>query len=45
VLWTDSKGEWRSLIPKLRERLPELLILGEYDPGASMISYRILAIF
>jgi len=34
VLWTDAKGEWRSLIPKLRERVPELLILGEYDPDA-----------
>jgi len=34
ILWTDAKGEWRSLMPKLRERLPELLIYGDYDPQA-----------
>ena len=34
ILWTDAKGEWRSLMPKLRERLPELLIYGEYDAAA-----------
>lgn len=32
ILWTDAKGEWRPLLPLLRERLPQLLILGEYDP-------------
>lgn len=31
VLWADSKGEWRPLIPLLRERLPQLLAFGEYD--------------
>ena len=32
ILWTDAKGEWRPLLPLLRERLPQLLVLGEYDP-------------
>ncbi|GMV70176.1 MAG: BREX-1 system phosphatase PglZ type B [Leptolyngbya sp. PLA2] len=32
ILWTDAKGEWRPLLPVLRERLPQLLTLGEYDP-------------
>ena len=32
ILWTDAKGEWRPLLPLLRERLPQLLVLGEYSP-------------
>lgn len=32
ILWTDAKGEWRPLLPSLRERLPQLLVLGEYNP-------------
>lgn len=32
ILWTDAKGEWRPLLPLLRERLPQLLTLGAYDP-------------
>ena len=32
VLWTDPKGEWKPLIPLLRQQLPELLCLGDYDP-------------
>jgi hypothetical protein len=35
VLWTDPKGEWKPLIPLLRQQLPELLCLGDYDPGQS----------
>lgn len=31
VLWTDTKGEWAPLVPLLRERLPQLLVYGEYD--------------
>ncbi len=31
LLWSDPRGEWRSLVPLLRERLPHLLTLGEYD--------------
>ena len=33
VLWTDLRGEWKPLIPLLRERLPQLLTLGTYDPA------------
>ena len=33
ILWTDHRREWDSLIPVARSRLPELLVLGEYDPG------------
>ena len=32
ILWTDRRREWDSLIPVARSRLPELLVLGEYDP-------------
>lgn len=31
ILWTDARGEWLPLLPLLRERLPQLLVLGEYD--------------
>jgi len=34
ILWTDAKGEWLPLLPVLRDRLPHLLTLGEYDPTA-----------
>jgi hypothetical protein len=32
ILWTDPRNEWKSLIPLLRQQLPELLCLGDYDP-------------
>lgn len=32
ILWTDPDGRWRSLVPLLRETLPELLVLGDYAP-------------
>jgi hypothetical protein len=32
ILWTDPRSEWRPLIPLLRQQLPELLCLGDYDP-------------
>jgi len=32
ILWTDAKCEWLPLLPLLRERLPQLFILGEYAP-------------
>jgi hypothetical protein len=31
ILWPDEKEEWTRLLPRLREQLPELLTLGEYD--------------
>ncbi|MFS2174892.1 BREX-1 system phosphatase PglZ type B [Rhizobium pisi] len=33
ILWCDSNGEFSTLIPALRERLPELLTFGDYDPA------------
>ena len=32
ILWTDARGEWLPVIPLLRERLPQLLVLGEHNP-------------
>ena len=32
ILWTDPRSEWKPLLPLLRQRLPELLCLGNYDP-------------
>jgi hypothetical protein len=34
VLWTDSKRQWLPLKPLLLQRLPELIVLGEYDPAS-----------
>jgi hypothetical protein len=33
VLWTDHEGQWQRLSERLREMLPELLILGEHAPA------------
>ncbi len=35
VLWPDPQSEWRPLVAALRERMPELLALGDYDATAS----------
>jgi len=32
VLWTDKERQWEPVINKLQELLPELVILGDYDP-------------
>ena len=32
VLWIDRDARWRPVIPRLRALLPQLLVLGEYDP-------------
>lgn len=32
ILWTDTDGQWRPLIPALRSVLPQLYSLGTYDP-------------
>lgn len=32
ILWTDPKGEWRSLLELMQSRVEELLVLGEYRP-------------
>lgn len=32
VLWTDKKRDWESALPLLQSAMPELLILGDYNP-------------
>ena len=32
VLWTDRDSRWRPILPRLRALMPQLLVLGEYDP-------------
>jgi hypothetical protein len=32
VLWTDPGREWTPLLDTLRLRMPQLLVLGDYDP-------------
>jgi hypothetical protein len=32
ILWTDTDGQWLPVLPKLRQRLPQLLTLGDYAP-------------
>lgn len=32
VVWTDSDGQWQSIVDRLRTLMPELLTLGEYRP-------------
>ena len=32
ILWPDEKEEWTRLLPRLRERFPQLLTFGDYDP-------------
>ena len=35
ILWTDQDAQWQPVIPLLREVLPHLLTLGEYQPDQS----------
>ena len=32
ILWTDERREWESVLPKIKEALPELFSLGAYAP-------------
>ncbi|MCY3820568.1 MAG: BREX-1 system phosphatase PglZ type B [Gammaproteobacteria bacterium] len=32
ILWTDRDAQWRSLVPRLREMLPQLLVFDVYAP-------------
>ncbi len=32
ILWTDASRDWRRLLPAVRSRIPELLVLGDYRP-------------
>lgn len=33
ILWPDPERQWEAVIPILQERLPALLVLGDYQPG------------
>jgi hypothetical protein len=33
ILWTDKERQWAPLLDRLREMLPQLLALGDYDPA------------
>ena len=33
ILWTDPKAEWRTVLPVALSNIPELLVLGDYDPA------------
>lgn len=32
ILWPDPKGDWKRVAGLARERVPELFVLGEYEP-------------
>ncbi len=36
ILWTDSDRQWEAVIPQLQNELPELFVLGDYDPEKRM---------
>ncbi|MFT6907413.1 MAG: hypothetical protein ACJAS1_004094 [Oleiphilaceae bacterium] len=36
ILWTDIECQWQSAMPSIKQYLPELVELGEYDPKNKM---------
>jgi len=36
ILWPDHDRQWQSAIPALQAAMPELFVLGTYDPAARM---------
>ena len=32
ILWADKEKQWEKAIPAIRQRMPELLVLGDYSP-------------
>jgi hypothetical protein len=32
ILWTDKEGQWQSALPTLKALMPNLCVLGPYDP-------------
>ncbi len=36
ILWPDPEKQWGSIIEKLQESLPPLMVFGEYDPTKKM---------
>lgn len=33
ILWTDSERQWEVVVPQLQQEMPELFVLGEYEPS------------
>lgn len=33
ILWPDGEGQWTSILPHLLDEMPELIVLGKYDPA------------
>ena len=36
ILWPDRDRQWEAIIPRLQNELPELLVLGNYEPDKRM---------
>lgn len=34
ILWPDGERQWENAVPRLQAEMPELLVLGDYDPSA-----------
>ncbi len=32
IFWPDRDRQWEAVIPRLQNELPELLLLGDYEP-------------
>jgi len=32
ILWPDREGQWASIMPRLQQEMPELFVLGDYNP-------------
>lgn len=32
ILWPDKERQWESILPRLKEAMPELFVLGDYQP-------------
>ena len=35
ILWTDQASHWQAIVPQLRQLVPHLLALGDYEPDAN----------
>ena len=33
ILWPDKARQWEAVIPRLQKEIPELLVLGDFDPS------------
>ena len=34
ILWPDRERQWEPILPRLLDEMPELLVLGKYEPKA-----------